>query len=196
MDVRKNPDGGYVSMATGEAQSIPADWEFLPSGDPFVTRRVKAGSHFVEKAFSRARKRWEVRGVWGPAASISAARVAAEETASDRARRRVANQVSRRRRERQNAAAFEQACFDFLALAPEHQALAREIAKEVTQHATEVGSGRVGRSGRSPLPNYEAEDAELAGIIAPWDEDERRQRRSAAHREVDGWLAAHRRPRA
>jgi len=43
-DVYMTRDGPW-NLEHGEIE-IPDDWEFLPSGDAFVTRRVKAAERF------------------------------------------------------------------------------------------------------------------------------------------------------
>ena len=74
-----NPDHGEVD--------IPSDWDFLPTGDAFVTRTVKAaGSYWLAwRPRSRNRPHRRLEGLWAPAETIAAARRSAAETDAKRA---------------------------------------------------------------------------------------------------------------
>ena len=78
---RWNPDHGQVE--------IPDGWEFLPSGDAFVTRRVKAAGEYWVAWRPRGRNRPHCRrlGLWAPGEAIEAAGPEAAETEEERARR-------------------------------------------------------------------------------------------------------------
>jgi hypothetical protein len=75
-----NPERGTVQM--------PKGWEFLPSGDAFVTRRVKVTSTYW--AFWRPRSRSvphrRLLGLLAPSATIEAARAEAAATLETRSR--------------------------------------------------------------------------------------------------------------
>src|SRR5271156_1888017 len=88
-----NPDHGEFE--------IPADWEFLPSGDAFLTRTVKAAGAFWLSWQPRSQHRQHRRllGLWAPSQAIAAARVRAEETAERRTAKRALGAQSRQRQE-------------------------------------------------------------------------------------------------
>lgn len=135
-----NPDHGDLE--------IPEDWDFLPRGDAFVTRTVKAAGPYWTAWQPRSRNRPHRRklGLWAPRANIDAARVKAEQTQEARARQRAESARNRARAEERYREELEAAIVTFLAFAPEHAALAREIAREAVARAAVVGSGRVGRT--------------------------------------------------
>jgi hypothetical protein len=140
-----NPDHGDVE--------VPPGWEFLASGDAFMTRRVKAGGRYWMAWLPRTRSRQHRRlvGLWAPSATIDEARVAAEQSATERAQKRVANARGRAAHEERYREDFASAVVAFLNFAPAHAALAQEIALGVAAHATVISSGRVGRSRQVPL---------------------------------------------
>jgi len=72
-----NPEHGDIE--------IPADWEFLPSGDAFLTRTVKAAGAYWLSWQPRRHHRQHRRllGMWAPGQVIAAAQARAEETAVD-----------------------------------------------------------------------------------------------------------------
>ena len=127
---------------------IPAGWEFLSSGDAFLTRTVKAsGTYWLSwQPRSRNRQHRRLLGLWAPSQVIAAAQVRADETAERRAAKRVVGAQSRGRQEDRNRLELESAIARFLAFAPAHQELQQRIAKESALHAAVVGSGRVGRT--------------------------------------------------
>jgi hypothetical protein len=77
-----NPDHGEIE--------IPDDWEFLPSGDAFVTRRVKATGRFWVAWRPRGRNRPHRRrlGLWAPKVVIEAAQAEAAATETQRSKHR------------------------------------------------------------------------------------------------------------
>jgi len=129
---------------------IPKGWDSLPPGDAFVTRQVKTmGPHWVAKKPAKGYTR--TLGIWAPKENIEAAQKLAEET---RIQREVKRGISRAQREKQEAKYQEQfaaAVYEYLGFAPKHEKLARDIAKGVAEHATQVGSERVGRTRKLPL---------------------------------------------
>lgn len=203
-----NPDHGEVE--------IPAGWEFLPSGDAFVTRRVKAaGSYWVAwRPRGRNRPHRRLLGLWAPAAAIAQARAVAEETAARRTRSREQGARQRARAEERYRDQLEGAILTYLAFTAEHRDLAAEIARETSLHAATVGSGRVART-RTLALEERAALAARAHIrhrfteyehdldTAPdqhfelktdveLDDDSYRTIRSVANLAVDDFLAAHR----
>ena len=89
--------------------------------------------------------------MWAPKVTIDEARVAAEQSATERANKRVANVRRRAVHEERYRDDFASAVVAFLNFAPAHAALAQEIARGVAAHATVISSGRVGRSRQVPL---------------------------------------------
>lgn len=150
--VRAAPGGGLRCAETGAELRPPPGWEFLPSGDATLTRRVKAaGAHWVLE--EQQRKRLVSRGVWAPAERIQRLRAAWEQ---ERATPAYALRLSAQRRRRARAEAdyaedFAVAVVDFLGFAPAYAALGEELAARVAAHATPVGSGTVARTKRISL---------------------------------------------
>jgi hypothetical protein len=196
-----NPEHGDIE--------VPEHWEFLPTGDAFVTRTVKAAGKYWLSWQPRARHRPHRRllGLWAPADAIRAAQVRARETAEKRAAGRTANARSRARREQRYQEQLQQAVLEFLDFAPQHADLANEIATECSAHAAVVGSGRVGRTQllgiadkarlaarahiRHRHTTYEHELGDVP--FEAWGEDELyREIKGAAHEAVDDFLDNHR----
>jgi Uncharacterized conserved protein (DUF2293) len=140
--------------------AIPAGWEFLPPGDAFVTRTVKAaGTYWVAwQPRSRHRAHRRLLGLWAPVATIAAARERAAETEATRAVRRQASRKQRGRTEERYRAELAAAVLDYLRFAPAYAELAEQVAREAAEQAAVVGSGRVGRTSTRPIE----ERAELA----------------------------------
>ena len=199
---RWNPDHGDVE--------IPDGWEFLPSGDVFLTRTVKAGGRYWLSYRPRGRNRPHRRllGVWAPAEVIRDAELRAEATAAKRAKSRAQSARDRERREERYQEELRQAVVDFLDFAPEHAELAEQIASETAAHAAVVGSGRVGRTQLLPVEERAALAArahirhhhtsyhdDLDDIpLEVWDDDDLyREVKGAARLAVDDFLDRHRR---
>lgn len=186
----------------------PEGWEFLPSGDAFVTRTVKAAGMFwlAWAPRSRSRQHRRLLGLWAPQATITAAQQAAADTAAARAVRREAGVRSRERRQARYQDELTSAIVAYLAFAPAHHALAESIARDAAQRAAVVGSGRVGRTRVLPLGERAALAAraqlrhahtdyedQLAALSPAGDDDELyRQIKAEAHDAVDEFLATHR----
>jgi hypothetical protein len=189
---------------------IPEDWDFLPSGDAFVTRRVKAAGTFWVAWRPRGKNRRHRRrlGLWAPKTAIEEAWAAAAATAEQRAKQRELGATSRQRQEVVYRDELAEAIRRFLAFAPDHSELAEEIASEAAMRAAVVGSGRVGRTRtlslderaamaaraliRHRYTNYE-DDLINASMEDPWDEDFwYREIKAEAQRAVDDFLHQHR----
>jgi hypothetical protein len=129
---------------------IPEGWESLPSGDAFVTRRVKLmGPHWVAKKPAEGYTR--TLGIWAPKENIEAAQKLAEETTTQREAKRLISRVQREKQETKYRDQFADAVCKYLDFAPKHEQLAHDIAKAVAEHATQVRSERVGRTRKLPL---------------------------------------------
>lgn len=199
-----NPEHGELEL--------PADWEFLPAGDAFVTRRVKAGGMYWNAWRPRGRNRPHRRrlGLFAPTVAISQAHADAEGTAEQRARQRVVNVRHRDKAEAAYRAQFESAVLAWLEFTPVHADLAVEIARAAAERAVVVGSGRVGRTRSLPLEERAAlaaratirhrftdYDDHLVGLDpheAEVDDLEYRMIKRGAHDAVDHFLSAHRLP--
>jgi hypothetical protein len=197
-----NPEHGSLELPDG--------WEFLPAGDTFVTRRVKAASVYWNAWRPRGRNRPHRRrlGLFAPTAEINRARAEAEQTTAQRASQRKANARHRDKVEDAYRGEFSAAVLGWLAFAPEHAALAEEIATAAADRAVVVGSGRVGRTRLLPLEEraalaaratirhrYTDYDDRLAVVDpfeAEFDDFEYRELKHAAHDAVDHFLNAHR----
>lgn len=189
---------------------IPEDWDFLPSGDAFVTRRVKAEGTFWVAWRPRGKNRPHRRrlGLWAPKKAIEEAWTEAGATEEQRAKRREQGAKSRERQEVVYRDELADAIRHFLVFAPEHSELADEIASEAAMRAAVVGSGRVGRTQtlslderaalaaraliRHRYTSYE-DDLFDASMEDPWDEDFwYREIKAEAQRAVDDFLKEHR----
>lgn len=156
------PKPRTVKTQSGEVQAVPEGWELLPPGDAGVTRKVKAlGPSWTVKK-QRGRRLFS-QGVWAPAENIATAREQMEAQRADPAHQRKLEQARARREREQEAyvAEFTVAVRRFLAFAPEHRALEKELARRIAVHATPVGSGTVARTQRIPVEKR-AESAVIA----------------------------------
>jgi hypothetical protein len=194
-----NPDHGEIE--------IPDGWELLPSGDAFLTRRVKAaGVYWVAwKPRSSSSRHRRLIGVWAPAVAIAAAHAEAEQTAEKRERARQHGAISRARAAERDRLDLEAAIIGFLDFADQHRALAREIAAGAAGRAAVVGSGRVGRTRTISLEeraalaarayirhNLTSYDDELVDREVWDDEFLYREVKRSAQEAVDRFLSEHR----
>lgn len=141
-----------VFMREGKRLSPPATWCFVPSGDPGLTRRLKAAGEYWVVVRPR-KNRLEACGLWCPSESAATIRANLEIERSDPAYQRKLDSARRTRAVKQQnyEKEFYQAVLQFLAFAPRWQALAETFAAAVTAHAVPVGSGTVARTERIPL---------------------------------------------
>jgi hypothetical protein len=197
-----NPELGDVE--------IPAGWEFLPAGDAYLTRTVKAGGTYWLSWQPRSQHHQHRRllGLWAPSQAIAAAQLRAEETAAKRAAKRAQGAQSRLRQEDLYRDELEHTIERFLAFAPPHRELEQRIAKETAAHAAVVSSGRVGRTRKLTLDDRAALSVRAyirhrftsyhddLGALAPeyWDDEYLyREIKGAANEAVDRFLFEHRR---
>jgi hypothetical protein len=197
-----NPEHGDIE--------VPDEWDFLPSGDAFVTRTVKAAGVCWAAWLPRARRRPHRRrvGLWAPAATIRDAWEKAAATEDARAARRQVGAASRQRQEARYQQEFTQAVLAFLDFAPAHAPLAGRIAREAAGRAAVVGSERVGRTRTLPIEeraalaarayirhrftDYEDQLEDLWEGLG--DDEVYRQVKAGAQSEVDVFLQRHRLP--
>ena len=195
---------GYDSV------EVPNDWEYLPRGNTFLTRRVKKGPHWVLMGSYNRRKGFRrSKGVYAPTATIEEARVAEQATALKREQSRVRSRLRREKNEARYRREFRDACLRFLDFAPEHRDLAERIAVETAEHACEVHSGRVGRTSQLGLDEkvvlavrahirhtHTFYDVNLPPVDETFVHDEYCEARANAQADVDVFLAKHRCPTA
>ena len=202
----------------------PDGWDFLSAGDAFLTRRVKAaGGYWVLYEPKGRRTYRRLVGLLAPSAAIAAARAAADATAAQRKTQRAAGARQRDRTEVAYRAEFKQAVLRWLDFAPDHEAVASDIADSAVERAAVVGSGRVGRTKTLSLDeraalaarayirhHYTDYERRLDRLdIADFDIDQEAdidheadiestgdygQIKREAHRAVDDFLALHRKP--
>ena len=205
---------GWWHPAIGDLV-VPDGWEFLASGDAFVTRRVKAGGFYWSAWKPKNRRGGHRRrlGLLAPTTAIDAARTAAAESAEQRATARVASTRHRERVEADYRVELRDTVLQWLDFAPEHSDLESDIADGAATQATVVGSGRVGRTktlsvddraalaARAYIRHHHTDyhdrlDDATVGLGNDGDDDDEygdyREIKRAAHDDVEAFLAAHR----
>jgi hypothetical protein len=183
--------------------AAPDGWALLPPGDAALTRRVKeAGDHWAVQE-KKGRKTFS-RGMWAPAATIDRIRAELEtEWATEGYAKR--KEADARRRDKTQAGYVEDffgAVVAFLAFHPNYAELADRLARDVTDHATPVGSGTVARTKRIPV-EQRAEAAVIAwmrhqttgydGMVIPRVRGKRREVRRMLARRSQELLGRYRR---
>lgn len=197
-----SPDHGDIK--------IPAGWEFLPSGDAFVTRQVKGdGLYWVAwRPRGKGRPHRRRLGLWAPTEAIERARALAEQTVEQRLRHRGQGALQRARTEDRYRADLAEAIYGYLAFAPRYHEIASQIAQGAAVLAATVGSGRVGRTRTLPLEeraalaarawirhnltDYEDGLAAARDQLGVIDEVVYRDLRLTGTKAVDAFLAHHR----
>jgi hypothetical protein len=199
---------GWWNPEHGDLE-IPNGWAYLPTGDAFLTRTVKAtGIYWLSwRPRSRNHPHRRLQGLWAPAAAIRAAEERAKQTVAKRAATRAQSERSRARHEQRHQDELREAIMGFLDFSATHAELAEQIAAETASHAAVVGSGRVGRTQLLSLEQkaelaarahirhrYTSYHHELDRIpFEAWDEDDiYREVKGAAHQAVDDFLDEHR----
>ena len=195
-----DPEHGDVDVHEG--------WDYLPAGDHFVTRQVKAAGVYWAVWRPRGRNRDHRRklGLYAPEATIAAAQERARETEERRAKQRITNQASREKTEERYRTELADEVRRWLDFAPQHARLADEIAAGVAEHAAVVGSGRVGRTrllslderaalaARAYIRHRYTDYEEQLGRFGLLDDDVHRGIKAAAQWNVDEFLDTHRQP--
>lgn len=161
--VSKGPRAGTV-IDGGQTLAIPAGWVLLPPGDPALTRRVKAGGPHWTMSEKRGRKVFSL-GIYAPAERIAALQKQLLVEREDPKYERKLNQAREKRAEEQTR--YEEdfcgAVARFLGFARVHEALEKELARAIAEHAVPVGSGTVARTKRIPIEER-AEAATIAWL--------------------------------
>ncbi len=201
---------GWWHPVIGEI-GLPDGWEFLASGDAFVTRRVKAGGVYWTAGRPKNRRGGHRRrlGLLAPGAAVQSAQADANATAGQRATARAASARHRDRTEADYQAEMRSAIHQWLDFAAEHAELASDIADGATVKATVVGSGRVGRTrtlsvderaaraARAYIRHHHTDyEAQLDEATGPGGDDldggEYREIKQVAHDTVEAFLRTHR----
>jgi hypothetical protein len=187
------PTPNTVRAPDGKVLTVPEGWVLLPPGDAALTRRVKAAGEAWTVAEKRGRKVFS-RGVWAPAANVERVRaeLEAERSTESFTKRREADARRREKAQAEYVEDFFGAVATYLAFHPDHAELAARLGRDVTDHATPVGSGTVARTKRIPV-EQRAEAAVIAwmrhqttgydGMVIPRVKGKRREvRRMLAQR--------------
>ena len=126
--------------------------EFLPAGDAALTRRARAHSTLsaVVLKWSRARKRYERRGLLVEAEALERAETECLSDADARARRREREAERRAELDRDYLASFADRVRELYPGTPP------EREHEIAKHACRKYSGRVGRSAAAKALDAEA----------------------------------------
>ena len=143
---QKLPSGSLLRLQEGKAFCMTCgalgEMEFLPAGDPALTRR--ASKHSARRAvvveWSRPGKRYERRGTLLEPAAIVLARQECLADADKRQAKQAKAAVGREIEDRQYLASFTAELMRLFPNCPAGE------AGEICQHACEKYSGRVGRS--------------------------------------------------
>ncbi len=151
-----------VISQSGKQLIPPEDWSFLPAGDAAITRKVKSkGETWIVQV--RKGRRLISQGLWANKTHIMEAQkeVEAKRATPEYAKRKAYD--SKRREDKQNeyVAEFFNQVINFLKFHPQYKQQAQLLAKQITSHATPIGSGTVARTKQIPL-NKRAEAATIA----------------------------------
>ncbi|TWU23934.1 hypothetical protein Pla52o_18570 [Novipirellula galeiformis] len=143
------PTENTVRDSEGKTHTPPAHWALLPPGDAALTRRVKAaGEHWIVQ--EKKGRRMFSKGIWAPATTIEKIKAVleVERSSESYAKRKVADKQRRDRTQAAYVDEFFDSVVSYLDFHPLHDAIARKMARAITDHATPVGSGTVARTKR------------------------------------------------
>ena len=140
-------DPRQVRAPDGRVLTIPPEWACLPPGDAGLTRRVKAAGPSWQVIEKVGRKAFS-KGLWAPKENIENARATldAERSTPAYAKKQAAAKVRRDEAQAEYVDDFYLAVRRFLRFTPEFNALEKQLAQQVTTHATPTGSGTVART--------------------------------------------------
>lgn len=148
----------------GRIEEVPDDWAHLPPGDATWTRRVKAAGPSWTVQEKRGRKTFG-RGIYAPATLIKSVKndLDAERSTEKYQRQREAQVRRREKQQTEYVDDFHGAVVTFLRFHDRYQDVAEQLAQQVTDHTTPVGSGTVARTKRIPIEER-AESAVIAWL--------------------------------
>lgn len=160
--VRSAPIKGmrYVLTEDGRQLNVPEEWDCLPPGDAAVTRKLKSLGPSWTAQRKKGRKTFS-DGVWAPKENIAKAKAL---VAQKRATPEYTQNLERSRRRRaekqvEYAGEFYETLLHWLNFHPRYAEQAKEMARQISDHATPVGSGTVARTQRIPLEERAASAA-------------------------------------
>ncbi len=162
LDVSPSSTPGHVVNAKGETIKIPDSWALLEPGDAAMSRRIKKDGPSWTMKEKKGRRLFS-KGIWAPADRIAALRAELAQERLDPSYQKKLD-AGRKRREKVQvayAADFERSVRQYLSFAPVYAALAKDMAKQIADHATPVGSGTVARTKRISIERR-AEAATIA----------------------------------
>ena len=143
---------GTLIGEKGEKLTPPEGWSFLPAGDAGITKKVSAKGLFW-RVQAQVGRRIISKGIWAPAETIAMAKQEVEAVRSTVAYQKKLDS-DRQRRVKKQVEYEKEFCLEvrsFLAFAPMHQELEKEMAEAITVHAVPVGSGTVARTAMIPV---------------------------------------------
>jgi len=150
-------------VRNGEFLPMPDGWEFVPSGDPALTRRLKAAAPeywAVHRWFGRREGNVGLCVPKGLREEIQA-QLATERESPEYQRKLAAGRRRRDREQHEYQQDFEAAVVAFLDFDDRWADLAKRLAHVITLFTTPVGSGTVARTERIPI-----EERARAAVIA------------------------------
>lgn len=165
----------------GKTVDIPKGYVEVPTGDPFITRKIKALAKTVYVRMNKRKRSGYSRaiGILATKKVVEKALNEAEATENIRAEKRVLSAVYREKREIKARGRTTQKVLESYPNMPEDE------ARQIVGHAFEVGSGRVGRSSlfeldakidlavKAHVRHVHTEYEEL--LMQGWDREEARQ---------------------
>ena len=150
-------------LKDGQFVQLPDGWEFVPSGDPALTRRLKAtaADYWVVKR-KVGRKEFGI-GLCVPCglAAVILEELKAERETPEYQKKLEAGRKRREKEQEEYKEDFEAAVLEFLDFDERWNELAVRFAHAVTEFTTPVGSGTVARTQRIPI-----EERARAAVIA------------------------------
>ena len=141
---------------------VPDHWIFVPSGDPLLTRRIKAaGPHWIHVRERKGRQ--ESIGIWALEETVQYHRsqIAAERETPEYQKKLEASRRSRDKKQQIYAEEFRNSVLNFLAFHPKYSHLAQKISDVIAAQSAAIGSGTVARTQRIPV-EQRAESAVIA----------------------------------
>ncbi len=149
--VRQKSNGSLIDQ-NGESLAPPAGWDFLPSGDAGITRKVTSEGLFWRVEIKKGRRTISL-GIWAPAKTISRAQEEVRTIRLTEAYKKKRNSELERREKRQGQYE-EEFCKEieaFLNFHDDYKDMEKKLARAVTTHAIPVGSGTVARTQMIPI---------------------------------------------
>lgn len=162
IEVRPSPKGGWVITTNGEERKIPSGWALLPPGNAALSRRIKKDGPTWTVKEKKGRRDFS-KGIWAPADRIEALKAELETEREDPAYQKKLEAGRSRRAKEQvaYAAEFEGSVREFLHFDLKFKDLEAQMAQQIANHATPVGSGTVARTKQIPIERR-AEAATIA----------------------------------